>query len=57
MKKKYEILRMEIVECNPESCILAGSKTSVPIKVQNVTVEPYQDGFSSTGGFQDINFD
>ena len=57
MKKEYEILRMEIVEFNPESCILAGSKTSVPIKVQNVTVEPYQDGFSSTGGFQDINFD
>lgn len=57
MKKKYEIFRMELVECDPESCILAGSKTSVPIKVQNVTVEPYQDGFSSTGGFQEVSFD
>ncbi len=57
MKKKYEVFRMELVECDPENCILAGSKTSVPIKVQNVEVEPYQDGFSTTGGFQEISFD
>lgn len=39
--------------------ILKGSKTSVPIKIGNVEVEPYEQGFGTTESddFQEISFD
>ena len=59
MKKNYEKLSVSVVEFRSDSPILAGSKTSVPIKVNQVTVEEYHQGFGTPGGddFQTISFD
>ncbi len=59
MKRNYEKLSVSVVEFQSDCPILAGSKTSVPIKVNQVTVEEYQQGFGVPGGddFQTISFD
>lgn len=57
MKKNYNTVRLQLVGFIPESGILAGSQTDIEMKLNNVSVEDFADGFAEQGGFETINFD
>ena len=57
MTKVYQKLQMVPIEIEGEMSILEGSVTLKSIKVNTVTVDPYDDGFASDGGFKEITFD
>lgn len=57
MTKVYQKLQMVPIEIEGEMSILEGSVTLKSIKVNTVTVDPYDDGFQSEGGFKEISFD
>lgn len=56
-KRPYTGLKMTITTSVCETPLLAGSKTSVNIDVDEVTVVDFADGFASDGGFKEISFD
>lgn len=57
MAKRYEKPSLSPLSMAQTESILEGSDTNKPMKVQNVTVEDYHDGFETQGGFQEITFD
>lgn len=57
MKKNYKTVRLQLVGFIPESGILAGSQTDIEMKVSEVDVEDFKNGFADQGGFETINFD
>ena len=57
MKRTYSGLEFSLVLACTSSSILTGSKTSVAIGVQTVTVEPYDAGFTDTDGNDLKNLD
>lgn len=58
MKKTYTKLSISPVAVEMDSTILTGSVTTMKIKVQNVTVDEYDNGFATeTNGFKEIGFD
>lgn len=56
-KRKYTKMEMTQVGIELSGILMKGSLTSVPIKVNEVSVEDFKDGFASDGGFQELNFD
>lgn len=57
MRKRYDKPTTEILHLESSNGFLKGSITTTPIKIQNVSVEDFQDGFASEGGFKEITFD
>lgn len=58
MERKYESPAFEFYSLEPGKCILVGSKTTVPIKIGDVKVHDYENGFDSEPeGFKEISFD
>mgnify|MGYP003305721457 CR=1 FL=1 len=61
MGKYYEQMTMTRLTLSLEGTVLTGSLTSVPIKINEVTVEDYSAGFhegvSGELDFKDITFD
>lgn len=47
-----ELLKVEI-----SNKILKGSITKIPIRIQDVSVEEFKNGFTTEEGFKEINFD
>lgn len=61
MKKKvYERMAMTSIELEPGCTLLLGSKTSKSIKVNQVEVEDFEQGFDigmDHNDFQEVSFD
>ena len=60
MKKRiYERMEVTPIQLETSGTLLAGSKTATAIKVQDVTVEDFHQGFGTTGGtdFKEVSFD
>ncbi len=57
MKWNYKKPEATPVRVDLESPVLDGSVTAKAIKVNNVTVEDFSDGFASQGGFEEITFE
>lgn len=58
-RKKYISATVSYVTVESGTPILTGSVTKTPLKLGNVTVEPYQSGFEDSAGndFATISFD
>jgi len=49
---------MNVMELEVQNGFLKGSITDVKIRISQVTVEPFENGFSDLdGGFKNISFD
>lgn len=48
---------LNVFELEAQNGFLKGSVTDVKIRVSQVKVEDFQDGFEEIGGFKDISFD
>lgn len=46
-----------LVGIDLEGALLDGSVTGMPMKVNEVTVENYSDGFATKGGFESLTFE
>ena len=58
MKRSYSKPWIDPVYITTEGVILNGSTTNKSLKVANVTVEEYVNGFDSEpDGFKELNFD
>lgn len=59
-RRVYQRMDFSPVSVDLSGTILTGSLTSVPIKINEVTVEDFENGFDATAypdGFKDITFD
>lgn len=56
MKRHYTHISLTELKLEQESPILAGSLTAVPVKVKNVRVHDYDNGFGDNP-FADVSFD
>lgn len=58
-RRAYTTLSMEFVEIGTQGTLLTGSKTAKKIKVKEVEVEEFEQGFGTTPteDFSQIDFD
>lgn len=58
-KRTYERMEVTPIQLETSGTLLAASKTATPIKVQNVTVEDFDQGFGTTASddFKEVSFD
>jgi len=55
MKKVYQKITVRTVEINPETAILQGSITDIPIQTGTVVVEDFKNGFGEGEAAFDID--